>query len=91
MISKAAGFTCPTSCQRNFAKCHLSDEDEDHEEEGCDGSGDAAVLETLILGVTLLPQRVLHYPVPVVSCSSGEQFGWKLMYINIFTIFGEGA
>ena len=52
-----------------MSRVHLGDEDEDHEEEGGDGPGDAAVLEALLLGVALLPQRVLHDPVPVVSCS----------------------
>ena len=45
----------------------LGHQDEDHEEERGEESGDAAVLQTVRGGVALLPDGVLHDPVPVVS------------------------
>ena len=46
----------------------LSHQDEDNKEERSHVLVDTAVAETVIRGVTLLSQRVLHDPVPVVPC-----------------------
>ena len=44
----------------------LGHQDEDHEEERSHVLVDAAVTETIIGGVALLSQGVLHDPVPVI-------------------------
>ena len=46
----------------------LGHQDEDDEEERGDVLVDAAVAETVLGVITLLPQSVLHDPVPVVTC-----------------------
>ena len=49
-------------------KDELGHQDEDDEEERGDVLVDAAVAETVLGVITLLPQSVLHDPVPVVAC-----------------------
>ena len=48
-------------------KDELGHQNEHHEEERSDEGVDTAVLETLLGGIALLPQGVLHDPIPVIT------------------------